>query len=128
MFEMISYCFQVYWVGPMCGGVAAALVYDFLLYPKLDDFPDRVRVLVSGPATDYDLNVTNDPRAVEMSAKWYEYLVYDILQDHKTSVNIPVYPTGKAFILIDYMTAWNRTCKTVFVAVQRDIWCFVLNN
>uniref|UniRef100_A0A8C1J8P6 Aquaporin 1a (Colton blood group), tandem duplicate 1 n=1 Tax=Cyprinus carpio TaxID=7962 RepID=A0A8C1J8P6_CYPCA len=58
----------VYWVGPMCGGVAAALVYDFLLYPKLDDFPDRVRVLVSGPATDYDVN-TDDPPAVEMSSK-----------------------------------------------------------
>ncbi|XP_051555585.1 aquaporin FA-CHIP-like [Myxocyprinus asiaticus] len=59
----------VYWVGPMCGGVAAALVYDFLLYPKLDDFPDRVRVLVSGPAADYDVNGTDDPPAVEMSSK-----------------------------------------------------------
>ncbi len=67
------YCFQVYWVGPMCGGVAAALVYDFLLYPKLDDFPDRMRVLVSGPATDYDVN-GDDPPAVEMTSKWYDTL------------------------------------------------------
>lgn len=52
----------------MCGGVAAALVYDFLLYPKLDDFPDRMRVLVSGPATDYDVN-GDDPPAVEMTSK-----------------------------------------------------------
>ncbi|TRY59736.1 hypothetical protein DNTS_028400 [Danionella cerebrum] len=59
----------VYWVGPMCGGVAAALIYDFLLFPKLDDFPERVRVLVSGPPTDYDVNGTDDPPAVEMSSK-----------------------------------------------------------
>ncbi|XP_026062790.1 aquaporin-1-like [Carassius auratus] len=59
----------VYWVGPMCGGVAAALVYDFLLFPKLDDFPNRVRVLMSGQDTDYELNGTDVPRAVEMSAK-----------------------------------------------------------
>ncbi|KAM6960435.1 aquaporin-1-like [Tautogolabrus adspersus] len=43
----------VYWVGPMCGGVAAALVYDFLLFPKLDDFPERVKVLAIGQVADY---------------------------------------------------------------------------
>uniref|UniRef100_A0AAY4CWQ4 Aquaporin 1 n=1 Tax=Denticeps clupeoides TaxID=299321 RepID=A0AAY4CWQ4_9TELE len=59
----------VYWVGPMCGGVAAALIYDFLLYPKLDDFPDRVKVLVSGPARDYDVNGPEDTPALEMSSK-----------------------------------------------------------
>uniref|UniRef100_A0A672G0J9 Aquaporin FA-CHIP-like n=1 Tax=Salarias fasciatus TaxID=181472 RepID=A0A672G0J9_SALFA len=37
----------VYWVGPMCGGVAAALIYDFLLSPKFDDFPERMKVLVT---------------------------------------------------------------------------------
>ncbi|KAF4088651.1 hypothetical protein AMELA_G00057180 [Ameiurus melas] len=59
----------VYWVGPMCGGVAAALIYDFLLYPKMDDFPERMRVLVSGPSTDYDVNGRDDTPAVEMSSK-----------------------------------------------------------
>ncbi|XP_049602653.1 aquaporin-1 [Syngnathus scovelli] len=59
----------VFWVGPMCGGVAAAIVYDFLLSPKMDDFPDRVRVLVSGPVDDYDVNGPNDASAVEMSSK-----------------------------------------------------------
>ncbi|KAL4624587.1 aquaporin 1-like [Arapaima gigas] len=59
----------VYWVGPMCGGVAAALVYDFLLYPKHDDFPDRMKVLVNGPGGDYDVNGPDDPPAVEMSSK-----------------------------------------------------------
>uniref|UniRef100_A0A4W5QK60 Aquaporin 1a (Colton blood group), tandem duplicate 1 n=1 Tax=Hucho hucho TaxID=62062 RepID=A0A4W5QK60_9TELE len=58
----------VYWVGPMCGGVAAALVYDFLLYPKFDDFPERMRVLVSGPVEDYDVN-GEETAAVEMSSK-----------------------------------------------------------
>ncbi len=61
------FCVQVYWVGPMCGGVAAALVYDFLLYPKLDNFPDRMRVLVSGPATDYDVN-GDEP----LLSRWYQ--------------------------------------------------------
>lgn len=57
----------VYWVGPMCGGVAAALIYDFLLYPKFDDFPERMKVLVSGPVGDYDVNGADDTAAVEMS-------------------------------------------------------------
>ncbi|XP_029931156.1 aquaporin FA-CHIP-like [Myripristis murdjan] len=59
----------VYWVGPMCGGVAAALIYDFLLSPKFDDFPDRMKVLVSGPVGDYDVNGANDNATVEMSSK-----------------------------------------------------------
>ncbi|XP_018612984.1 aquaporin FA-CHIP-like [Scleropages formosus] len=59
----------VYWVGPMCGGVAAALVYNFLLYPRLDDFPDRMKVLLSGPDGDYDVNGPDDTTAVEMSSK-----------------------------------------------------------
>ncbi|KAF3699463.1 Aquaporin-1 [Channa argus] len=59
----------VYWVGPMCGGVAAALIYDFLLSPKLDDFPERMKVLVSGPVGDYDVNGGNDATTVEMTSK-----------------------------------------------------------
>ncbi|XP_061835261.1 aquaporin-1-like [Nerophis lumbriciformis] len=54
----------VYWVGPMCGGVAAALIYDFLLSPKFADFPERMKVLISGPVGDYD--VTGDAANVEM--------------------------------------------------------------
>ncbi|KAM9845485.1 aquaporin FA-CHIP-like [Aulostomus maculatus] len=59
----------VFWVGPMCGGVAAALVYDFLLSPKFDDFPERMKVLVSGPAGEYDVNGGNDNTTVEMTTK-----------------------------------------------------------
>ncbi|KAM3604517.1 uncharacterized protein V6R79_012337 [Siganus canaliculatus] len=58
----------VYWVGPMCGGVAAALIYDFLLAPKYEDLPKRMKVLVGGPAGDYDLNGGNDA-TVEMTSK-----------------------------------------------------------
>lgn len=53
----------------MCGGVAAALIYDFLLAPKFDDFPDRMKVLVSGPVGDYDVNGGNDGVTVEMTSK-----------------------------------------------------------
>lgn len=60
---------QVYWVGPMCGGVAAALIYDFLLAPKYEDFPERMKVLVSGPVGDYDVNGGNDNTTVEMVSK-----------------------------------------------------------
>ncbi|XP_077580702.1 aquaporin FA-CHIP-like [Stigmatopora nigra] len=59
----------VYWVGPMSGGVAAALVYDFLLSPKFDDFPGRMRVLVRGPSSDYEVNGGNEASTVEMSSK-----------------------------------------------------------
>ncbi|XP_070775735.1 LOW QUALITY PROTEIN: aquaporin-1-like [Enoplosus armatus] len=59
----------VYWVGPMCGGVAAALIYDFLLSPKFDDFPERMKVLVSGPVGDYEVNGGNDTTTVEMTSK-----------------------------------------------------------
>ncbi|XP_076001183.1 aquaporin-1-like [Genypterus blacodes] len=59
----------VFWVGPMCGGVAAALIYDFLLYPKFDDFPERMKVLISGPVGDYDVNGANDVPTVEMTSK-----------------------------------------------------------
>ncbi|XP_030630647.1 aquaporin-1a.2 [Chanos chanos] len=38
----------VYWVGPLCGGVVAALLYDFLLYPKKEDYKKRMDVLKGG--------------------------------------------------------------------------------
>ncbi|XP_028328824.1 aquaporin-1a.1 [Gouania willdenowi] len=59
----------VYWVGPMSGGVAAALVYDFLLAPKMDDFPERMKVLVSGPVGEYEVNGADEAATVEMTSK-----------------------------------------------------------
>ncbi|XP_076151842.1 aquaporin-1-like [Alosa pseudoharengus] len=38
----------VYWIGPICGGVTAALVYDFLIYPKREDLSTRMTVLTNG--------------------------------------------------------------------------------
>ncbi|CAJ1072485.1 aquaporin-1-like [Xyrichtys novacula] len=35
----------VYWVGPMSGGVVAALLYDFLLAPRDEPIKERTRVL-----------------------------------------------------------------------------------
>ncbi|KAJ8375498.1 hypothetical protein SKAU_G00060780 [Synaphobranchus kaupii] len=50
--------------------MAAAFVYDFLLYPKFDDFSERMKVLVSGPGGEYDVTEPEDPGTVEMSSKF----------------------------------------------------------
>ncbi|XP_047446697.1 aquaporin-1-like [Mugil cephalus] len=39
----------VYWIGPMCGGIAASLIYDFILCPRTRGFSSRMHVLVRGP-------------------------------------------------------------------------------
>ncbi|XP_038573730.1 aquaporin-1-like [Micropterus salmoides] len=44
----------VYWLGPMCGGIAAALIYDFLLYPRAQTFSVRRHVLLYGPEGEND--------------------------------------------------------------------------
>lgn len=46
--------FQVYWLGPMCGGIAAALIYDFLLFPRSQNFSRRRQVLLNGPESEND--------------------------------------------------------------------------
>lgn len=40
--------FQVYWLGPMCAGIAAALIYDFLLCPRTHSLNTRRSVLLNG--------------------------------------------------------------------------------
>ncbi|XP_035527303.1 aquaporin-1-like [Morone saxatilis] len=44
----------VYWLGPMCGGTAAALIYDFLLCPRMQNFRTRWNVLLNGPEDEND--------------------------------------------------------------------------
>nr|XP_046264703.1 aquaporin-1-like [Scatophagus argus]XP_046264704.1 aquaporin-1-like [Scatophagus argus] len=48
----------VYWLGPMCGGVAAALIYDFLLYPRMQNLRRRRDVLLHGQADENDASET----------------------------------------------------------------------
>lgn len=43
-----GFSFQVYWLGPMCGGIAAALIYNFLLSPRTRDLRTYRRVLLNG--------------------------------------------------------------------------------
>ncbi|XP_012683271.1 aquaporin-1-like [Clupea harengus] len=38
----------VYWIGPICGGVAAALAYDYLLYPRRENLSTRWSMLTHG--------------------------------------------------------------------------------
>ncbi|XP_060782505.1 aquaporin-1-like [Neoarius graeffei] len=38
----------VFWAGPLCGGVVAALLYDFVLFPKGSDFVGWLKVLCHG--------------------------------------------------------------------------------
>ncbi|XP_060900922.1 aquaporin-1-like [Labrus mixtus] len=44
----------VYWLGPMCGGIAASLIYDFLLYPRTNTLRSRRNVLLHGPEDEND--------------------------------------------------------------------------
>lgn len=41
-------CFQVFWAGPLCGGIVAALLYDFVLFPRGPDPIGRFKVLCHG--------------------------------------------------------------------------------
>lgn len=38
----------VYWLGPMCGGIAAAIIYDYLLYPRREGYNKRLNVVARG--------------------------------------------------------------------------------
>ncbi|XP_049338700.1 aquaporin-2-like [Astyanax mexicanus] len=41
----VNFIFCVYWAGPMLGGVAAALLYDFALQPHSEPYSRRIRAL-----------------------------------------------------------------------------------
>ncbi|XP_053323924.1 aquaporin-1 [Spea bombifrons] len=57
----------IFWVGPMIGGAAAALIYDFILAPRTSDLTDRVKVWTRG-VEEYELDGDDNAR-VEMKPK-----------------------------------------------------------
>ncbi|CAH2281919.1 aquaporin-1 [Pelobates cultripes] len=57
----------IFWVGPMIGGAAAAIIYDFILAPRTSDFTDRIKVWTRG-VEEYDLDGDDNAR-VEMKPK-----------------------------------------------------------
>ncbi|KAF3858135.1 hypothetical protein F7725_011336, partial [Dissostichus mawsoni] len=102
----------VYWVGPMCGGVAAALVYDFLLSPKYDDFPDRMKVLVSGPVGDYDVNGGNNANSLGMIIFIFIGLLAAI-EDQNNS-----YPDQEIKVVLAFGLAISMLRSFFYVMVQ----------
>ncbi|XP_030053587.1 LOW QUALITY PROTEIN: aquaporin-1 [Microcaecilia unicolor] len=58
----------IFWVGPMLGGAAAALIYDFILFPRTSELTDRVKVCTNGQVEEYDLD-GDDSARVEMKPK-----------------------------------------------------------
>ncbi|XP_078282444.1 aquaporin-1-like [Rhinoraja longicauda] len=59
----------LYWVGPVIGGVAAALLYDFVLTSRPEHVSERLKVLTSGPAEEYNVESEADSARMEMKPK-----------------------------------------------------------
>ncbi|XP_044076353.1 aquaporin-1-like [Siniperca chuatsi] len=61
----------VYWLGPMCGGIAAALIYDFLLYPQTQNFSTRMYILLNGPQDENDaVEITGEGSSSPGPSQW----------------------------------------------------------
>ena len=65
----------MYWLGPMCGGIAASLLYDFLFYPRSDNFSNRWNVLSSGEevetaAPDVSVDGSSSPVPSQWPRHW----------------------------------------------------------
>nr|P50501.1 RecName: Full=Aquaporin FA-CHIP [Pelophylax lessonae]AAC38016.1 chip aquaporin [Pelophylax lessonae]prf//2016242A water channel FA-CHIP [Pelophylax lessonae] len=58
----------IFWVGPMIGGAAAAIIYDFILAPRTSDLTDRMKVWTNGQVEEYELDGDDNTR-VEMKPK-----------------------------------------------------------
>ncbi|XP_062900639.1 aquaporin FA-CHIP-like [Mobula hypostoma] len=59
----------VYWVGPIIGGAAAALVYDFVLTNRYQQSSDRLRVLTGGMKEEYEVDGDQDRARMEMKPR-----------------------------------------------------------
>uniref|UniRef100_A0A672GPC4 Aquaporin 1a (Colton blood group), tandem duplicate 2 n=1 Tax=Salarias fasciatus TaxID=181472 RepID=A0A672GPC4_SALFA len=54
----------VYWLAPLCGGMAASLIYDFMIFPQARNLRSRASVLLNGPEDRNNL-MEAGPRATE---------------------------------------------------------------
>ncbi|XP_078087174.1 aquaporin-1a.1 [Mustelus asterias] len=59
----------LYWVGPIVGGFAAALIYDFLLTSNCCNMSERLKVLTNGQVEEYDVEGEEDSARIEMKPK-----------------------------------------------------------
>ncbi|KAK7945383.1 hypothetical protein WMY93_001111 [Mugilogobius chulae] len=50
----------VYWLGPMCGGIAAAFIYDLILSPRSPSLSRRRDILFNGTDDDVDDNLMRE--------------------------------------------------------------------
>lgn len=46
--SIVLFHLQVFWAGPLAGGIVAALLYDFVLFPRGLDVVSRLRILCHG--------------------------------------------------------------------------------
>lgn len=60
----------MYWIGPICGGIAAALVYDFLIYPKREDLSTRMAMLTSGEESAEATHQYTLSEGTEIAGQW----------------------------------------------------------
>lgn len=58
---------QVYWVGPLIGGALGALLYDFILFPRMRGLSERLAMLKGGRAPEGETQ--QDPRGEPIELK-----------------------------------------------------------
>ncbi|XP_029428092.1 aquaporin-5-like [Rhinatrema bivittatum] len=59
----------VYWIGPICGGLLAAILHDIILVPKWKSIRDWLRMLRKGQEEDCDTQQSTENRDQEMGVK-----------------------------------------------------------
>lgn len=61
---------QVYWVGPMIGGAMGALLYDFMLFPRMRGLSERLATLKGSrpPESETQQDTRGDPIELKTQA------------------------------------------------------------
>ncbi|KAI5095632.1 lens fiber major intrinsic protein [Silurus meridionalis] len=59
----------VYWVGPFIGGAMGALLYDFLLFPRMRGFSERIAVLKGGQPADTEAQPDTRGEPIELKTQ-----------------------------------------------------------